>query len=326
MPPPDPPQPEPQPEPQPGPDADQDPDLEGTITWGELAVEVADALTMGGVDHPVQAGRLMAMRACGATTSEWPTLSADLATVRGVAAIDTMTRRRLAGEPLQYVLGEWSFRHLELFVDRRVLIPRPETEVVAGLALTELHRLAPATGPRVRAASDHRVVAVDLGTGSGAIGLSLLAEHTGVEVWLTDVSSDAVAVAQANLAGLGRAAARARVATGSWFEALPDDLRGTVGLVVANPPYVADDETLPAEVADWEPHPALFSGPTGTEAVEHLIRQAPDWLHPEGALVIEMSPPQTGPMAELARIRFAEVEIEPDLTGRDRALVARHPR
>ena len=290
--------------------------LEGTISWGELAAEVTDALTANGFEGAERQARLIVMRACGADSAEWPSAERQLATVRGVAAIDAMTRRRVAGEPLQYVLGEWSFRHLDLFVDHRVLIPRPETEVVAGLALAELERLAPDDGP---------VAAVDLGTGSGAIGLALLTEHRGADVWLTDASDDALAVARANLVGVGRAAARARVVAGDWFEALPTELRGGLGLVVSNPPYVADDEVLPAEVADWEPARALVSGPRGTEHIEHLIAEAVTWLQPDGGLVIEMSPPQTGPMAALAEAHYAEVEVRTDLTGRDRVVVARHP-
>ncbi len=298
-------------------DDPDDGDLTGTISWAELGIEVSQALARAGIEGAERQGRLIVMRACGATTSEWPSMSAELATRRGVAAIDAMTARRAVGEPLQYVLGQWSFRHLELLVDQRVLIPRPETEIVAGLALDELQRLAPDNQP---------VLAADLGTGSGAIGLALLTEHPGSEIWLTDISPGALAVARANLAGIGRAGARARVAQGFWFEALPDELRGRFGVIVANPPYVGQAETLPPEVADWEPQSALIGGPTGTEHVELLIDAAPGWLEPEGAMVIEMSPPQTEAMATRATRHFAEVAIEADLTGRPRALVARRPR
>ncbi|MEL7155120.1 MAG: peptide chain release factor N(5)-glutamine methyltransferase [Actinomycetota bacterium] len=302
-------------------DPDGDPDGGAGVTWAALAAETGERLAVSS-DPAVAAradwqGRLIAMRAAGAEADEWPGRATEPATVRGVAALDRMTARRLSGEPLQYVLGEWSFRYLDLFVDHRVLIPRPETEVVADLALDELRRRAP---------GDQAVTAVDLGTGSGAIGLSLAREHDGVELWLTDISADALQVARANLAGLGRAAARVRVTQGAWFEALPDELRGAVGLVVANPPYVARDEDLPAEVAEWEPELALVSGPTGTEHLELLIAQAPHWLDDEGVLVLEMAPHQTSTMAALARTHFDEVEIHPDLAERDRAVLARRPR
>ncbi|MEM9133382.1 MAG: peptide chain release factor N(5)-glutamine methyltransferase [Actinomycetota bacterium] len=291
------------------------------VTWAELAVETGERLAVSS-DPVVSAradwqGRLLAMRAAGAEPDDWHELSKEFATVRGVASLDAMTARRLAGEPLQYVLGEWGFRYLELFVDKRVLIPRPETEIVASAALDEVVRLEP------RGAG---VVAVDLGTGSGAIGLSLAYELDGVEVWLTDVSTEALQVARANLAGIGRAGGRVRVAEGSWFEALPAELVGTLGLIVSNPPYVADGDRLPDEVADWEPVRALFGGPAGTDHLELLIAEAPRWLRADGALVLEMSPDQTDPMADEARRLFHEVEIRPDLTERARAVVARHPR
>ncbi len=144
--------------------------------------------------------------------------------------VDEMVARRAKGEPLQYVLGRWGFRTLDLMVDRRVLIPRPETEVVAGLAIDAL----PTSG-----------VLVDLGTGSGAIALSAAAERwPDVEVWATDASAEALAVARANLAGLGRRGAVVRLVEGDWFVALPHELRGHVDVLVSNPPYVAATDPL----------------------------------------------------------------------------------
>jgi release factor glutamine methyltransferase len=226
--------------------------------------------------------------------------------------------RRLAGEPLQYALGRWSFRRLDLFVDRRVLIPRPETEVVVDHALAELDRLG--DGPARR-------VAVDLGTGSGAIALSLAVERPALEVWATDVSEPALDVARANLAGTGRAGTRVRLAVGSWFEALPAELAGRVDLVVANPPYVATGEVLPDEVGAWEPRGALVAGPTGREALETLIEGAARWLAPGRSLVLELAPHQADPVAHRAVVAgLVEVRVEPDLTGRPRVLVARRAR
>ncbi len=291
---------------------------DGTISWGELAREVADALIVSGVEGAQRQGQWIVMRACGAEdTAEWAAMADQPATVRGVAAVDRMTRRRADGEPLQYVLGEWSFRRLDLFVDQRVLIPRPETEVVAGLALAELHRLAP------RGAA---VLAADLGTGSGAIGLSLAAEHDGAEVWLTDASSAALEVARANIAGLGRPGTRVRVAAGSWFEALPPELAGQFGVIVSNPPYVAHGDEIDPVVAAWEPASALYAGPDGTEHLTHLVEEAPAWLAAAGALVLELAPAQAEVVADRARSCFTDVAVEPDLTGRPRAVVARHPR
>jgi len=145
-------------------------------------------------------------------------------------------------------------------------------------------------------------------------------------VWGTDVSADALAVARANLAGLGRRAAAVRLVEGDWFEALPRDLRGRVDVVVSNPPYVAATDSLPAEVADWEPASALVPGPTGLEAVAHIVDGAPAWLAPGGVLVVEIGEAQGWAVADLARAAgFVDVAVHPDLAGRDRALVARRP-
>jgi release factor glutamine methyltransferase len=224
-----------------------------------------------------------------------------------------MVARRVAGEPLQYVLGEWAFRTLDVMVDRRVLIPRPETEIVAGHAIAELDRVG----------ADDPVV-VDLGTGSGVIGLAIAVERPRTRVWLADISTDALAVARANLAGIGRAATNVTIAEGSWFDALPTTLQGQLHVVVSNPPYIAADEDLPASVREWEPSGALVSGPSGREALDELVDEAGRWLVAGGALVLELAPAQAHEVAAQARAQgYVDVEVHPDLTGRDRVVVAR---
>lgn len=275
------------------------------VTWRSLLAEAASRL--GEVD-----ARRIVERASGLEGAEWVLGLDDAASQRGVAFFDAMVERRAAGEPLQYVVGRWGFRSLDLMVDRRVLIPRPETEIVAGAAIDEARRLA------------RPVTVVDLGTGSGAIALSIASEIPESTVWATDRSADALAVARANLAGLGRAGARVRLAAGEWFAALPPDLRGAVDVVVSNPPYVATDETLPAEVAEWEPAGALVAGPRGVEDLERIVDESVGWLAPDGSLVVELAPWQAGPIADRARVAgFAGVQIRSDLTGRDRMVVAR---
>jgi len=234
---------------------------------------------------------------------------------RAAGFLSSMVERRRAGEPLQYVLGVWGFRRLDLVVDRRVLIPRPETEVVVEVALQELRRLGLARRPTV----------LDLGTGSGAIALSLATEVEDAEVWATDASPDALAVARANLAGTGsRVAPRVRLAEGRWFDALPRRLAGRIDVVVSNPPYVAEGEVLPAEVAEWEPAHALVSGPTGLEAIAEIVAAAPPWLGRPGSLVVEVAPHQAEAAAGMAReAGFASAEVLPDLAGRLRVLVGR---
>ena len=283
------------------------------LAWRALRAEGLDRLRGAGIDDPEQELRWIIERATGRSASEQVAALDAPATEREVRFYDDMVGRRTAGEPLQYVLGRWGFRTLDLLVDRRVLIPRPETEVVAGHALDAL------------AALDRPGVAVDLGTGSGAIALSLAAERwPHVEVWATDLSADALAVARANLAGLGRRAAAVRLLEGSWYAALPLDLRGRVDVIVSNPPYVAAADPLPAEVAEWEPASALVPGPTGLEDVEVIVAGAGEWLAPAGVLVVEIGDTQGAAVVSLAvAAGFREAEVRPDLTGRDRALVAR---
>ena len=143
-------------------------------------------------------------------------------------------------------------------------------------------------------------------------------------MWATDVSADALDVARANIAGC--AATRVRTAAGSWFDALPDNVRGELELIVSNPPYVAEHEVagLPDEVAGFEPRAALVSGPTGCEALEHLLAHGREWLVADGVLVCEIAPHQADAMVERARgLGYADAFVQPDLAGRARVLVAR---
>lgn len=283
------------------------------VRWRGLLAEVTERLERAGLDDARQEARWLVQRASGFDAAEMVTALDRSATVRAATHLHLMLERRERGEPLQYVLGCWAFRTLELVVDERVLIPRPETEVLAGMALDEVRRL----GARL---------AVDLGTGSGAIALAMVVEQPGLEVWATDASAAALAVARANLAGLGRPATRVRLAEGDWFRALPTDLAGHVGVVVSNPPYVADHEVpeLPDEVRDWEPHQALVSGPAGLEDIERIVVEAPSWLTRPGALLVEMAPHQVHHAQRAALTAgFRSATIWPDLSGRDRILLAR---
>ena len=146
-----------------------------------------------------------------------------------------------------------------------------------------------------------------------------------MRVWLTDVSSDALDVARANLAGIGRRAANVRIAEGSWFDALP---AGTVlDLAVSNPPYIAEGSTdVDVAVRDWEPHGALFAGADGLDAIRRLVDAAPRWVRPGGWLVLEIGADQGDAVARLLRdAGYTDVEIRPDLAGRDRVAVGRLP-
>jgi release factor glutamine methyltransferase len=247
-----------------------------------------------------------------------------------VVVARALAARRATGEPLQYVFGHWTFRNLELRVDPRVLIPRPETEQVVEVALGEARRLLgfrPGLG----------LVAVDAGTGSGAIALALATElGAGAvnQIWATDSSADALEVAAANLeatrAGTPLRLPQVELVEGSWLDPLPEGLRGRVDLVVSNPPYVAAGEWSGLDPAvKAEPRRALVArrgrdGAGGLADVEAVLEQARRWLGRPGAVVVELAPHHSGPARERAQqLGYDEVRIEPDLAGRDRALVGR---
>lgn len=260
-----------------------------------------------------------------------------------VASMERALARLRSGEPLQYVVGTWSFFGLDLEVDRRALIPRPETEELAALALDELERLA----RRAESEPVGPVVVADLGTGSGAIALVLategrerLAAMPGsqegpiLEVWATDASREALELAAVNCKRVlegptspsVRSWARVELALGSWYEALPVGLKGRLSLVVSNPPYVSAEEWegLDSRVRDHEPYHALVAGPTGTEGVQAVISSAPSWLAPGGCLLVEIAPHQAERACEMAvDAGFGSVGVRRDLSGRERILVAR---
>jgi release factor glutamine methyltransferase len=278
-----------------------------TETWPEVYRQAQERLGRG------QEARWIIEEATG---EPWPPTVAVTDRIRN--RVHELTERRAHGEPLQYVLGSWGFRHLDLMVDRRVLIPRPETEQVVDVALSELDRL--------NGSAQNRNV-VDLGTGSGAIALSIANERKRTRVWASDVSADALDVARANLSGMGGyAATRVVLCAGSWWSALPTALKGSVDLVVSNPPYIATGAmaSLDPAVKGWEPTEALDAGPTGLEAVDEILSLAPCWLTPSGVAVLEIGADQEGETRELAlRSGFTEAVVHQDLAGRPRILVAR---
>jgi release factor glutamine methyltransferase len=220
--------------------------------------------------------------------------------------------RRASGAPLQYAAGRASFRHLTLDVDERVLIPRPETEVLIDIVLDAL-RDAPGG------------IAVDVGTGSGAIALALANEGRFERVIGTDVSLDALTVARANAARCARVLrAPVELRAGSLLGPVPER---RLRAVVSNPPYIAWDErdTLPASVRDWEPTVALFSDSDGMGATVRLVREAARALDARGLLAIEVDMRRASLVAELVATAGAydEVRVQLDLTGRERFVVAR---
>jgi release factor glutamine methyltransferase len=234
--------------------------------------------------------------------------------------LNKLIERRIAGEPLQYVLGRWQFRELDLFLDDRVLIPRPETEILVGYALEECESK--------KSVSDAAKIlnVADLGCGSGAIGLSIAREIQNVSVWCTDMSEEAISVTRANLAGLGMAGQRVSISQGFWFEALPEEMLGKFDIIISNPPYIGDNEELPLEVSRWEPPSALRAGPLGTEDLSFLLNNSIEWLSADGLLILELAPMQANEMVKEAKnLNYREVQLRRDLTGRERVLMAKKP-
>ena len=227
-----------------------------------------------------------------------------------LAAFKPLLLRRARREPLQYVTGRAAFRGFELAVDRRVLIPRPETEVLVDAVLE---------GCRGRSGLE----ALDVGTGSGCIALSLLGEGPFRRVVATDLSADALAVAAANAAATGLAA-RLELRQGPLWEPLAPDERFDV--VVSNPPYVAAAAAaeLEPEVRDWEPPDALFAAAGGLELLDALAGDAAGRLRPRGLLALEVGPGQAEAVVERMRSTgaFAHPRVQRDLAGKPRIVLA----
>jgi release factor glutamine methyltransferase len=258
-----------------------------------------------GVDAPRLTAELLLSRALSCDRVrlyldfDKPMAEADLAAFR------ELVRRRAGGEPTAYLTGRKEFYGRPFQVDARVLVPRPETELVLEAAL-------PALPPGGQA--------LDLGTGSGALAISLALERPGAAVTATDLSPEALAVARENAARLG--AAGVSFLEGDLYDPVPPGAR--FHLIVSNPPYVPRGEldTLPAEVRR-EPRLALDGGPDGLAISRRIVAGAPSRLRPGGALVLEMHESHLDALPSLClELGFARAEARRDLAGRPRLVVA----
>ena len=219
-----------------------------------------------------------------------------------LSEFERLVRRRRAAEPLQYIEGSVPFGPVEIHVDPRVLIPRPETEYMFELVVEMLE--------------DPKVI-VDLCTGSGSLALALVSTFPDATVYATDLSQDAVSVARENAATNN---VDVEILVGDLFDPLPGDIRGRVDLVISNPPYIAqgDMSGLPVDVRA-EPAMALLGGPNGDEILERIARSMGEWLSPDGIFMCEISEYQGDRVVELFHA-FAPTVLS-DLTGRDRYVV-----
>ena len=267
----------------------------------------AALLAAGGIAAPAAEARLMLTHVCGAEPILAPPLSAaDEDRLAGLIA------RRLAGEPLQHVLGEMAFRYLVLASDARALVARPETELVAGAAIEELR-----ARPR-----PSRVL--DLGTGSGAIAIAIATEVAAVRVRAVDIDRDALGLARENAARYAAAIA----AAGAELVIEEADLRTVSGagydVVVANPPYIPAGAPLPGDVLRDPGRALCGGGGAGLHLPEAVIATAGRVLAPGGLLVLEHHETQGAHLAAAARrAGFAATRVNLDLAGRERYLTAR---
>jgi len=286
--------------------------LDETISVSRLLEDLARRLNAAGISEPFSESREI-VAALYDVPRFWPLMNGNLdVDAEILARARIAVAKRIQGAPLAYAVGRACFRHLTLDVDERVLIPRPETEQLVDLVLDEL---SAAEGG----------VAIDVGTGSGAIAIALAAEGHFSRVYATDISRDAVEVARHNVE-ISKALVRAPVDVlhGSLLGPLLD-VRARA--VVSNPPYIALGEaaSLPASVRDWEPAVALFSGNDGLRATAQLVRQAADVLAPGSLLALEVDARRSSLVAELVsrERRFHAIRMELDLTGRERFVLAR---
>lgn len=233
---------------------------------------------------------------------ERPLTEAELEMIR------PLVKRRGNREPLQYLLGVTEFCGLRLKVDRRALIPRPETEYLVELLGQKL-----ATPP---------AAILDLGTGTGALALALATKYPSARVVAVEKSGEALGLAGENARALGLAE-RVQLVSSDWFSALPAAQK--FDLIIANPPYLTQQEVAAAapEVRDHEPHSALVAAGEGCADLENILRQAPLFLNAGGLLACETGIAQHARLAELAKVRgYLRAESLRDLTGRDRYLLA----
>ena len=298
---------------------EHDPDAPRPLSLSALLRAATDTLAAAGVPTPDVDAELVAGHVFGLSRGELAaaSLRGDAAGDGGrdagdLAAFAELIERRAAREPLQHLTGTAPFRHLELRVGPGVFVPRPETEMVAQLAIDAL-----------RATADAEPIAVDLGTGSGAIALAMATEVPHARVHAAENSVDAFIWAKENFA---RIAPHARLAFIDLAEAF-GELDCTVSVLVSNPPYVPD-AAIPRdpEVRFWDPPAALYGGADGLDVVRTLSRVGLRLLRPGGTLVIEHGEWQGEPIRELlAADGWRATATHPDLTTRDRATTGIRP-
>ncbi|MBH0182801.1 MAG: peptide chain release factor N(5)-glutamine methyltransferase [Nitrospira sp.] len=281
-----------------------------------LVVWIRHALEQAGVETAAQESRWLVAHALELESHHLASKAQEPVSAEQWAQAVSLASRRAAREPLQYILGTQEFCGLEFQVSPAVLIPRPETEVLVQEA--------------VRAVDlDKESVLVDVGTGSGCVAVALAAILGNARIVAVDRSPQALVVAKGNAE---RHAVAEKI---EWMESdLLSALRergmaGTVDIIVSNPPYIAEADWagLQPEVREFEPRSALFSGPTGTEFHERLLRESKEFLVPGGTLVMEIGQGQCAAVRQMAEHigGYAPLRVVEDEAGIERVVIARRP-
>jgi release factor glutamine methyltransferase len=262
----------------------------------------AGYLDRHGVESPFATAEVLMMNVLGTGRTDLYARTTGLSTAEA-KAFGRLLCRRCTGVPAQHLTGTQGFRRLVLVVRPGVFVPRPETEVLVEVAIASFD-------------GDAAPVVVDVGTGTGAVGLAVKDECAGAHVWATDSSPDAVALAGENADALGLPIT---VVEGNLLDPLPRDLRGTIDLTVANPPNVSQ---LPPEVRA-DPRASVVGG---FEVYPPLFAEAAVWLRSGGRIAVEIGDRQSGAVSEAAAAAgFQRISVHRDLNGRDRVVAAERP-
>ncbi|HSL15883.1 MAG TPA: peptide chain release factor N(5)-glutamine methyltransferase [Actinomycetota bacterium] len=281
-------------------------DLRPTMRPSELVRRATAYLERHGIENPGQNAEALLLQILGTDRARLYARTTGL-DAREARIYGRALCQRCTGTPLQHLTGEQPFRRISVHVRPGVFVPRPETEVLVGDALDAIGAI-------------EDPVVVDVGTGTGAIALSIKHERPDATVFATDISGDAVDLARDNAA---RLELDVTVVQGDLLEPLPPDLRGWVDLVVSDPPYVTPDEyaELPAEVRA-DPDVALLGG---VEVYRRLGREAARWLRDGGVIAVEVGERHAAEVVDALGPWFADISVERDLAGRDRVVLARRP-